>query len=318
MELVVALAGGAAVLMLAIGLWLPVRSRESVMQRRIDGFVTAGSGRPGALAVDLGGRRRHRVPPPAPAEVRGVAPRWLERRMEKAQVGLAPRAFVGAIAGTSVAASLVAAVAFGPLVGCVAAAATPALALFWLARRAGHVQRRFSIQLADTVSLLASSVRAGHSVQQALEHVSQEAPEPTRSAFALAVREVGLGASLEDALARLVERYPSEYMELVVTAINVHSAIGGSLAKILDGAAGTIRERTRMEAEVNALTAQQRYSAYVLALLPVFTLVGLWLISPDYLGDLLKPGGLRIALFGAAGLVLVGFIVMRRMAIVDE
>jgi tight adherence protein B len=157
-------------------------------------------------------------------------------------------------------------------------------------------------------------VRTGHSVHQALEHVAREAPEPTRSAFAVAMREVGLGASMEDALTRLHERYPSEELELVTTAINVQATIGGSLVKVLDAAGETIRESTRMAAEVRALTAQQRYSAYVLALLPVFLLLLLKMLSPAYAEELFREGAPRVALISAGVLVTSGFVIMRRMS----
>ena len=173
------------------------------------------------------------------------------------------------------------------------------------------------MQLLDTISLLAGSVRAGHSLLQALEHVTSEAPEPTRSAIALVVREIGLGASQKDALERLADRLPSEDLELIVSAVNVHHQIGGSLAKVLDAISETIQERVRVAGDIKGLTAQQRYSAYVLSLLPVVAAAGLFLFSPDYVGVLLAPGALRLALIAAGAMVVVGFLVMSRLARVD-
>lgn len=315
--LVLALVGGATMITLTAAIWLPIHARESTMRRRIAGFVDAGSGRTGGLAMDLGGRARRRLGAAQPGKYRGRLVRGIERRIAKAQVNIEAGEFLIGVGLGSVGALVLFSVLAGPLAGAVAAAAIPVLGVAWLAQKAARVQRRFLDQFADTVALLASSVRSGHSVQQALEHVSHEAAEPTRSAFALMVREIGFGASMDDALGRLAERYPSEDMELVTTAINVHSAIGGSLAKVLDAAADTIRERARMAAEIKALTAQQQYSAYVLALLPVFTLVALKLISPDYADELFK-GSLRLALLTAGILVLTGFTIMKKMATIDE
>jgi tight adherence protein B len=159
-------------------------------------------------------------------------------------------------------------------------------------------QKAFRSQLGDSASQLAASVRAGHSLLQALEQVAREAPELSASAFTQVVREIGVGAAQDEALERLVKRFPSEDVELIVTATNVQHQVGGSLAKVLDDIAGTLRERVRIEGDISALTAQQRYSAYVLALLPVFVTVALFLISRLHRAAV--PGALRFAALLAA------------------
>jgi tight adherence protein B len=127
---------------------------------------------------------------------------------------------------------------------------------------------------------------------------------------------MGLGASQDEALDRMAERFPSEDLDLIVTAINVQHQVGGSLSEILDDMAVTLRERARIEGDIRALTAQQRYSAYVLALLPVFVAIALFFISNDYISQLLV-GKLRFAAIGAALMVILGFLTMRKMASID-
>jgi tight adherence protein B len=159
-------------------------------------------------------------------------------------------------------------------------------------------------------------VRAGHSLLQGFEQVAHESVEPTRSAMQQVVREMGLGASQDEALDRMAERFPSEDLDLIVTAINVQHQVGGSLSEILDDMAVTLRERARIEGDIRALTAQQRYSAYILALLPVFVAIALYFISRDYI-SLLLEGKLRFAAVGAALMIVVGFLTMRKMATID-
>ncbi len=83
------------------------------------------------------------------------------------------------------------------------------------------------------------------------------------------VREMSLGVALQPALNNMVRRVDSEDLELMVTAINIQSQVGGNLATVLDSIAFTIRERIRIIGEINTLTAMQRYSGYVITLLPV-------------------------------------------------
>ena len=315
--LLLALLGAAAAAAFWLGLWYPMQRGERAVQRRLGSF--ADTGRESVRTPDLGGRRRARLTRRLTGrEPHNLLTRYLERKVAKAQLDSTVGELVGGMAVLALVVSIVFTLLAGSaILGIVAGAAVPALVILWLNGRYRRIRARFAQQLADTVALLASSLRAGHSVQQALEQVAEEAPQPTSGAFALAVREIGLGAQLEQAMTRLAERYPSDDMELVTTAINVHQEIGGSLSKILDATAETIRERIRIDGDIRTLTAQQRYSAYVLALLPLFLLIALYVINPEYTGVLFEPGPLRIVLAGATALVIVGFIVMRRMATVD-
>jgi len=272
----------------------------------------------GLVTVDLGGgRRRPAVLGRASAAVRAVPGiDFLKRRIERAAVDLTPGEVMTAMLVIALVAGGIAWLLWGPLAAIAAAVAGAWSPLFWLARRASSRQRKFVEQLPDSISLLSSTVRGGHSLLQGLEQVAKESDEPTKSAFETTVREIGLGSSQEEAIERLEGRYPSDDMSLIAASINVHYQIGGSLSRILDDMAATLRERVRIEGDVRALTAQQRYSAYVLALLPVAVAGALLLISPDYIGRLFE-GTLRFAAGFAALLIIVGFIIMRRIASID-
>jgi tight adherence protein B len=314
--IIVALLGSAAMAVLAFGLWLPAYLRHRALTRRLTGFVQADTAT--GFAMDLGGRRRTRTNRRA-ADERG---RWVIRQVARmivqAQVDVSIGEVFAAMAVLGLLAFTLTVILWGFLVVAIAAGLVGMAApILWLRWRRGRVERMFEMQLLDTIALLASSVRSGHSLLQALEHVISEAPEPTRSAIGLVVREIGLGASQEDALERLADRLPSEDLELIVSAVNVHHQIGGSLARVLDAIAETIRERARIAGDIQALTAQQRYSAYVLSLLPVAAAGALMLFSPDYVGVLFAPGPLRGILIAASAMVAVGFVVMNKMASID-
>ena len=176
----------------------------------------------------------------------------------------------------------------------------------------------FSSQLSDTLALLANSLRSGYSLLQAMEAVSREAPEPSATEFGRVVWEVGLGLSPQEALNNLVARIESEDLGLMVTAINVQHEVGGNLARILDGIANTIRERVRIKGEIKSLTAQQTYTGYVIALLPVILGGVLYVINPKYMGQLFSTKTLIcMPTFGlaiiAGLLIVVGFLIMRKV-----
>jgi len=180
--------------------------------------------------------------------------------------------------------------------------------------------RAFAQQLPDTITLLANSLRAGSSFLQGIELVTREARPPISEEFERVVREMALGVALQPALNNLARRVASEDLELMVTAINIQSQVGGNLATVLDSIAFTIRERIRIQGEIQTLTAMQRYSGYVITLLPVGLAGILFLISPTYIVPMLQRPpdlfGLPMGIvFFAIGLISmgVGYLLIRRI-----
>lgn len=188
----------------------------------------------------------------------------------------------------------------------------------------GYRQRRrlnaFSKQLPDTITLLANSLRAGSSFLQGIELVTREARPPIAEEFERVVREMSLGVALQPALGNLVRRVASEDLELMVTAINIQTQVGGNLATVLDSIAFTIRERVRIQGEIKTLTAMQRYSGYVITLLPVGLAALLFLISPTYITAMIEkppetfglPTGIVFFIIGAISMG-IGYVFIRRI-----
>jgi len=188
----------------------------------------------------------------------------------------------------------------------------------------GFRQRRrltaFSRQLPDTITLLANSLRAGSSFLQGIELVTREARPPISEEFERVVREMSLGVALQPALNNLVRRVASEDLELMVTAINIQSQVGGNLATVLDSIAFTIRERVRIQGEIKTLTAMQRYSGYVITLLPVGLAGLLFVISPSYITAMVEkppetfglPTGIIFFIVGAISMG-IGYVFIRRI-----
>jgi len=191
---------------------------------------------------------------------------------------------------------------------------------FYLKRRQAKRVRLFGEQLPDTITLLANSLRAGSSFLQGIELVTREARPPISEEFERVVREMQLGMALQPALNNLVRRVASEDLELMVTAIQIQSQVGGNLATVLDSIAFTIRERIRIIGEINTLTAMQRYSGYVITLLPIGLAGILFLISPSYITVMFESPpemfGLPLGvIFFIIGLISmgIGYLLIRRV-----
>jgi tight adherence protein B len=191
---------------------------------------------------------------------------------------------------------------------------------FYLNRRKAGRLKAFAAQLPDTITLLANSLRAGSSFLQGMELVTREARPPISEEFERVVREMQLGVALQPALNNLVRRVASEDLELMVTAIQIQSQVGGNLATVLDAIAHTIRERIRIYGEIQTLTAMQRYSGYVITLLPIGLAILLFIISPSYISVMLEnppemfglPMGVVFFIVGLISMG-IGFLLIRRI-----
>lgn len=127
----------------------------------------------------------------------------------------------------------------------------------------------FVDQLEVTLRLMASSIRVGLGLQQALAAVVREMAEPTRSEFTRMIGQSNIGVSLIDALDDLAERMPAPESYMLARVIRIQSHTGGNLSRILEQLASTIKERRRLKRKVSALTSEGRISALVLELLPL-------------------------------------------------
>ena len=233
----------------------------------------------------------------------------LAKRLDLAGVTRKPAewALFGVCLGVGLAAtlSLVTSYVFiGVVAGSVAA---------WMAMRLSLslriVRRRgaFSDQLPDLLQLIASTLRAGFSLPQALDAVVKEAGQPAASEFGRAMTEARIGADLDVALEAVANRMDSDDLRWTVMAIRIQQGVGGNLAEVLLTIAGTIRERAFLRRQVKALSAEGRLSAYILVALPI--LVGAWLflsagnyMRPLYttpFGDLLLAAAVVLLLLGA-------------------
>src|SRR5919197_1219634 len=200
---------------------------------------------------------------------------------------------------------------FGP--GLVAAVIGYFLPRIWVARRTAARLSAFNKQLPDTISLLSNSLRAGSSFLQSSELVSRESQPPISTEFGRVVREVNLGLAMEEALHNMVRRIRSDDLDLMVTAINIQQQVGGNLAEILDTIAFTIRERIKIKGDIRTLTAQGRYSGYLVASLPIGIMLALQMINPEFMQPLFNETIGRI-LLGVGGVMMaIGFFMIRKI-----
>lgn len=175
----------------------------------------------------------------------------------------------------------------------------------------------FNGQLGDMLILLSNSLRSGYSLLQSIETVSKDMPTPMSGEFVRVVREIGLGLTIEESLAHLLERIQSEDLDMVITAINIQHEVGGNLSEILDTIAETIRERVRIKGQIRALTASQRLSGNVVSLLPVALGTFLFVANPKYLAGMFTETCGIIMLITGGVTILMGYFAIRKITDIE-
>jgi tight adherence protein B len=251
------------------------------------------------------------------AQARGFSEK-LDAQLEAAGVALRSGEFVVASVGAALLLGLLGAALLRNLILALILAGLgaflPTVALrMSLQKRADRLRE----QLPDVLTILASSLRAGHSFLQSLDTVAKEIPQPAAAEFQRVVAEIRLGRPAEDALEALAERVGSPDFKWAVLAVNIQREVGGNLAEILDNVADTLRERAMLRRQIKVLTAEGRLSAWVLALLPVA--IGLYMaaVNPDYIGLLVTTTAGWVMLGTGFVLLVLGILWMRKIVDID-
>jgi tight adherence protein B len=158
------------------------------------------------------------------------------------------------------------------------------LVRFYRARRI----KLFNAQLVDALQAMSSAMRAGLTLQQAVEQIAREAPVPLSQEFGLFVKEVKFGVSFEEALVNMAHNVGSDDLDLVVTSANIARQLGGNMAEMFETISATIRERFRLEGKIQSMTAQGKLSGWIVAALPLVLGVVINGMRPDLMEPMLE------------------------------
>ena len=258
--------------------------------------------------------------PGAARDVRLSAIPWLDRLLHSLQLGdraslLLYQASLNVKPGVLVLASATAAAA-GALAGLLLLH-RPLVALVFfviggvlpwvLVKMRGDARRNaFLREFPDALSLLVSALKGGLSFSAALQVVSEESPEPIRSEFAIAVEEQALGLDFREAMENFSRRVDTLEVRFFITAVMLQRETGGNLAEVLGNTATLIRERFRVLADIQTMTAQGKLTGAILVALPLVMGIGTWLFAPQYFTPMLENAQGRTALWVAAAMQVAG------------
>ena len=169
------------------------------------------------------------------------------------------------------------------------------------------------VDLAAAVATIAAQVRAGGSVEEGFARVGREMPGRVGGACRGLAERLAFGEPFGEALDRWSDAVGTADAALLATTLRMHRRAGGSLAPVLDELSRTTRERLEVEADLRALTAQGRLSAWIVGSLPVAFLAFLTLLTgTSIVATFATPLG-AVLLVAGVGLEVGAFAWMRRI-----
>jgi tight adherence protein B len=297
--------------LIGIGLAALLRPRRPTLRKRMAEFVSvapaADDGRSGALRTDrmLAGAER---------SLERTA--WWARFQEEVEIARisvpAVQIVVGAVVATLLAGWIASRVGgsflFAPL-----ALLLPFAVRYFVKRKLGRQRQLFAEQLPDNLQVLASALRAGHSLVGALSVVVDDSPEPSKAEFQRVIADEQLGVSLDEAFGVVVRRMASRDLEQVALVAALQRNTGGNTAEVLDRVTDTVRERFELRRMVKTLTAQGRMSRWIVTALPIGLLVFITAVSPEYMRPLFEEPVGRVLLVVGGLMLLAGSLVIKKI-----
>lgn len=213
----------------------------------------------------------------------------------------------------------VALVLMGVLAGLVAIGIVLIMTWAVLSRQAARQRARIIEQMPDFLESVARVLSAGNSLEESLIAAAQEANEPLRGLFVSVGRQVRLGASVEVVLSDMAEIHRIRDLRVLAMAASINRKYGGSMREIFRSLVQAIRSRDMAARELRALTAETRFSAIVLAVIPIGLMLFILARNPEYYATMWSDTGGRYMLIGSAMLQAAGvFVIWRMLSKVQE
>ncbi len=235
-----------------------------------------------------------------------------QANVEYGVTGLAMRmglfALIGAGLGMIVARNLLG--VFGIVLG--------VIPYFLVLRQANQRAARISQQLPEALDLMARSLRAGHGLNDSIRMCAEELQMPIAVEFARVYEEHNLGRDFRDALQNLIKRNPRNFdLRIFVSSVLLQRETGGNMIEILQNISKTIRDRFIFQGKVKSLTAEARFSAYILGGLPFVVILAISVINPTYLVPMIEDPLGHIFIAITVILFSTGVLVMRKISQVE-
>jgi Flp pilus assembly protein TadB len=190
--------------------------------------------------------------------------------------------------------------------------------IFYFARLLEQRERdRFDDQMVDVTYTFRNALKAGLTLQQAMEIVATDLRPPASEQFAIALREIQVGATVEEALRHIEERVNNAELKIMVNAVEILRQTGGNMIETFESVTETLKARKRVEGKIKTMTAQGRMGALILCAMPFGMLGILYVLNRAYVEPLFTTilGNLLLTL--VVFLVATGWVLIKKIITIE-
>jgi tight adherence protein B len=140
--------------------------------------------------------------------------------------------------------------------------------------------------------MMSNAIKAGLTIPQGIELVGRDIKAPAGPEFLMMDQQLRLGDDFEEVMDRFRDRVVSKDLNIFVSTILIQRKVGGNLTEVLSMMAQTLEERARVNKEVDTVTAESKFIAYILPIMPLMMAMMMNLFIPGFLNPLFTPLGL--------------------------
>ena len=184
---------------------------------------------------------------------------------------------------------------------------------WFVARSAKRRQAKFLVEFANAIDIIVRGVKSGLPLNDCLQIIATETPEPVKSEFIGLIEQQKVGVPLARAFERMHDRMPLQEVNFFAIVIAIQSQTGGNLAEALSNLAQVLRDRYRLQAKVRAFSAEAKASALIIGSLPPCVMGIVYFTTPTYIDLLFTEKLGNVMLMVSATWMLIGVLVMRKM-----
>lgn len=240
----------------------------------------------------------------------------LRLKLQRAGLELTPRDFYMLSAISGVLCAGLGYTGMGlPVMGVLVAAFVGAMGIprYILGRLVKRRQAKFIAELANAIDVIVRGIKSGLPLNECLQVIARESPEPLASEFREVVEQQRMGVTLGEGLERMCDRMPLAEVRFLSIVVAIQQQAGGNLSEALANLSSVLRDRFRMQMKIKALSSEAKTSAMVLASLPPGVMSMVYLSSPDYIMPLFNTTIGNFMLVVGICWMAMGVLVMRKM-----
>lgn len=187
---------------------------------------------------------------------------------------------------------------------------------FVLRLSAKRQQKKFEEKYAMALRSLASGLRAGLSIEQAIDNVGQNPflEAKIRNGFRQISADLKFGIPLEESFMNFAEESGSKDAYDVAAVVSMQAKVGGSEATAIGTIVQNISNRIMTRNEIKAMFADTDMLVLIMDFLPVGLFLILYFGAPEMIAPFLASTGMTILLIGILAFSVVGSFVIHKIS----